>query len=360
VNRTGLVLAIARQCDFPQDVADLLVASITATIIEATDEGERVDVFGLGHFSVRARAERRARDHNGDTIVHLPSRTMVFKPDAAFRSRLNPRPVTSIRRPGGNGELMPLPKSQRSEQLGRPQRRHEQLGIDEQLLKDATRHLTAATADGPLTWSGRDAAVAGRFDMSIPDLHLASRALLGPGRLTTKEIAVVRQVACGPRPAATSAAASKPTRREVIALRSNDVVYVTTSRRAGAFHSRPDCPLLERGQAAAATMRKEVWPVEAVRQPRAELQGHLPCTFCVASIGSARLVRSSSGVGKAHRGPTTTKSSHVRHAAQAMSKGVAKRERARVEAARLGISVEELKARRRAQHEKASAEHQRR
>lgn len=58
-------------------------------------------------------------------------------------------------------------------------------------------------------------------------------------------------------------------------------VYVTTSSRNGAFHMTPDCSLLHRGQAAAATAGKDVFPIEFTHRTMAEADGYRPCSYCV-------------------------------------------------------------------------------
>lgn len=230
--------------------------------------------------------------------------------------------------------------------------RHKRLGVDGQLFKMAVENLKWARRDG-----AHDAATAERLDLSVSELQLFCRGLIKPGRLTADEVELFRRVASVRRYSKSDAAASGPGsgRRDVVAERSNDVVYVTTSGRAGVFHLRLDCPLLHRGQAAAATMGKEVWAVERIPQPGAERDGRDPCTFCVPSLGSAELLGAGSRTAPSQRNaPRGRRGGEPTHTPSPESKRDAKLHRDLAEANRLGISIPELKARRRAESEKAS------
>jgi hypothetical protein len=230
-------------------------------------------------------------------------------------------------------------------------RRHQRLGLDEHLYKAVQGRVQWATADMSGV-SEKRVVIADRLNISVDEFRLLCRLLSGSRELGAEEVELVRRVAAGQPPTKPPAVVAVPrsARRDIIAEHSNDVVYVTTSGRSGAFHVLRDCSLLRRGQAAAATMGKEVWFVEAMRQPRAEFEGHDPCTGCVPNVGSAELLRSHPrrASSKQQVSPAFSPIKASARGPMPMSKGAAKRARARAEATRLGITVLELKARRRA------------
>lgn len=229
--------------------------------------------------------------------------------------------------------------------------RRERLGLDGVLFKLAVRNLEWARRD-----DAGDTAAAERLGLSVSDMQMFCRLLIKSGQLTKDEVELFRRVA-SVRRSDKDAPARGPAaeRRDIIPQRSNDVVYVTTSGRAGVFHLRPDCPLLHRGQTAAATMGKEVWPVEGIRQPDAEHDGRDPCTFCIPALGAGELLGRPVLKGTAVQQTSSgRRGGEPAHSQRPESKNQAKRERDRAEADRLGITVPELKARRRAENEAAA------
>lgn len=240
-------------------------------------------------------------------------------------------------------------------------KRHERLGILEYLYKQAQARLERATKD-LAGWSSspRDReTVAGRLGISVDELELFRKKLTGIEKLTAAERELFQRVArlALRKPAAEGASGGRP---DIVPERSGALVYVTTSGGSVVFHVRPDCPALQRGQAAAATMGKDVWPLESMPQSLAEAKVHSPCATCVPGIGSAELLRPPTGPASSPKETSAPIRSGSPAQEREKSKTELKRERDRVQAENLGITVEELKTRRREEHERAIARRLRR
>jgi DNA-binding protein HU-beta len=90
VNRTELAEAVASQTGLDRKRAEAAVEAVTGSIVGEIRAGNRVSIFGFGSFEPRARAARTARNPQTQATVRVPaSKTVAFKPAAAFKDALN-------------------------------------------------------------------------------------------------------------------------------------------------------------------------------------------------------------------------------------------------------------------------------
>ncbi len=89
--RSELVAALcAKQPHLlPRDV-ELAVNCIINQIVEALEQGDRIEVRGFGAFSLRQRPGRIGRNPMTGEPVNVPSRAVVhFKPGTELRDRVD-------------------------------------------------------------------------------------------------------------------------------------------------------------------------------------------------------------------------------------------------------------------------------
>lgn len=240
----------------------------------------------------------------------------------------------------------------------RVRQRHEVLGLAKLEYRDAQKRIGWARESFG-TGGGSEEVTAARLGLSYEELVRVCRLLIGSKRLTADEMLLVRRVAAVPmgriRPATRARQRAAP---EILAERDNDLVYVTTSGPSGAFHARKDCPLLHRGQASAITAGKGLSSVALVWQGDAETAGRRPCAGCVPRLGSAVLLPQDD-MAKLLRHPgrpavSPPSTPPVEPPTATVSKRGAKRLRDQAEAAQRGISVSQLRTRRRLEQERAA------
>jgi len=92
VNRTELAERVASITGLDKKRSEAAVEAVTESIISEIKSGNRVSIFGFGSFEPRSRAARIARNPQTQATVRVPaSRTVAFKPAAAFKQTLNSR-----------------------------------------------------------------------------------------------------------------------------------------------------------------------------------------------------------------------------------------------------------------------------
>jgi DNA-binding protein HU-beta len=90
VNRTELAEAVAGRTGLDRRHSEAAVEAVTEAIIAEVRAGNRVSIFGFGSFDPRTRAARVARNPQTQATVRVPaSKTVAFKPAAAFKDALN-------------------------------------------------------------------------------------------------------------------------------------------------------------------------------------------------------------------------------------------------------------------------------
>lgn len=92
MNRTELAEAVASKTGLDRRQSEAAVEAVTGSIVAEIKAGNRVSIFGFGSFEPRARAARTARNPQTQETVKVPaSKTVAFKPAAAFKETLNTR-----------------------------------------------------------------------------------------------------------------------------------------------------------------------------------------------------------------------------------------------------------------------------
>ena len=90
MNRTELAEQVASKTGLDRRQSEAAVEAVTGAIVAEIKAGNRVSVFGFGSFEPRARAARTARNPQTQETVKVPaSKTVAFKPAAAFKETLN-------------------------------------------------------------------------------------------------------------------------------------------------------------------------------------------------------------------------------------------------------------------------------
>lgn len=90
--KSELVFRIAEQNPhlYQKDV-EAVVNTILGRISDALVTGDRVELRGLGAFSVKARRSREGRNpKTGQTIAVEAKRTVAIRPSKVIQARLNP------------------------------------------------------------------------------------------------------------------------------------------------------------------------------------------------------------------------------------------------------------------------------
>lgn len=94
MNRSDLVQEVARVSGLTREVSDTIVTAVFERIIEALVKGERVELRGLGTFTIRQRRARVGRNPKTGARVNVPARRVPsFKIGKELQAILNPRPV---------------------------------------------------------------------------------------------------------------------------------------------------------------------------------------------------------------------------------------------------------------------------
>jgi len=92
VNRTELAESVASKIGLDKRQSEAAVNAVTEAIVAEIKSGNRVSIFGFGSFEPRARAARTARNPQTQATVKVPaSKSVAFKPAAAFKQTLNSR-----------------------------------------------------------------------------------------------------------------------------------------------------------------------------------------------------------------------------------------------------------------------------
>ena len=92
MNRTELAESVASKTGLDRKQSEAAVNAVTEAIVAEIKSGNRVSIFGFGSFEPRARAARTARNPQTQATVKVPaSKSVAFKPAAAFKQTLNAR-----------------------------------------------------------------------------------------------------------------------------------------------------------------------------------------------------------------------------------------------------------------------------
>ena len=90
MNKVQLVEAVAAAGKLTKKDAEAAVNALTASIVDALKNGEKVQLVGFGTFEVKARGERKGRNpKTGAEIVIPASNAPVFSAGKAFKDAVN-------------------------------------------------------------------------------------------------------------------------------------------------------------------------------------------------------------------------------------------------------------------------------
>lgn len=92
MNKSDLVLEIARAAGLSRAVSETVVTAVFECITEALVRGELVELRGLGTFTVRERPARPGRNPKTGALVEIPARKVpFFRMGKELRAILNPQ-----------------------------------------------------------------------------------------------------------------------------------------------------------------------------------------------------------------------------------------------------------------------------
>ncbi len=89
VTKAHLVDLVAKRADVSHKVADEAVRVILEGVIEALQNGEKVELRGFGSFRIRQRGSRIGRNPKTGERVNVPAKKIpYFKPGKDLREQL--------------------------------------------------------------------------------------------------------------------------------------------------------------------------------------------------------------------------------------------------------------------------------
>jgi integration host factor subunit beta len=96
MTKADLIDTVAEKLKLPRGRAELLVAQVFDSMVEALRRGDGIEIRGFGSFSIREYKEYEGRNpRTGETVHVKPKRLAFFKVGKELRERVN----------GGRGEI---------------------------------------------------------------------------------------------------------------------------------------------------------------------------------------------------------------------------------------------------------------
>ncbi len=91
MNKSELVASIAEKSNLTKKDAELALNSFIASVEEALEKGEKVQLVGFGTFEVRQRKAREGRNpRNPEEVIKIPaSKAPVFRAGKALKEIVN-------------------------------------------------------------------------------------------------------------------------------------------------------------------------------------------------------------------------------------------------------------------------------
>ena len=90
MNKTQLIDSIVVKTGIKKKDAEAVLSSAIESIIEALEDGEKVQISGLGSFEVKTRAERPGRNPKTQETITIPaSKYPVFSASKALKDAIN-------------------------------------------------------------------------------------------------------------------------------------------------------------------------------------------------------------------------------------------------------------------------------
>lgn len=90
MNKTELVSRVAEKAEVTKKEAEKVIGALFASIEEALENGDKVQLVGFGTFEVRDRAARTGRNpKTGEEITIAAAKVPAFKPGKALKDAVN-------------------------------------------------------------------------------------------------------------------------------------------------------------------------------------------------------------------------------------------------------------------------------
>ena len=90
MTKAELVDEIAQRADLTRKHSEVIVDAVFSSIIDALQEGDKIELRGFGSFRVRHRASRTGRNPKTGEGVHVPAKKVpYFKPGKELRELIN-------------------------------------------------------------------------------------------------------------------------------------------------------------------------------------------------------------------------------------------------------------------------------
>jgi integration host factor subunit beta len=90
MTKAELVDEIAGRADLTRKHSEVIVDAVFSSIIEALQEGDKIELRGFGSFRVRHRASRTGRNPKTGEGVQVPAKKVpYFKPGKELRELIN-------------------------------------------------------------------------------------------------------------------------------------------------------------------------------------------------------------------------------------------------------------------------------
>ena len=86
MNKAELINSVAATAEVSKKEAEAVITATLASITEALQNDDKVQLVGFGSFEVKVRAERLGRNPKTKEEIHIPaSKTPVFKAGKALK-----------------------------------------------------------------------------------------------------------------------------------------------------------------------------------------------------------------------------------------------------------------------------------
>ena len=90
MNKAELITSMAEKSQLTKKDAEAALKSFIASVQEALEGGDKVQLVGFGTFETRERAAREGRNPRTKETINIPASTVpVFKAGKEFKERVN-------------------------------------------------------------------------------------------------------------------------------------------------------------------------------------------------------------------------------------------------------------------------------
>jgi integration host factor subunit beta len=90
MTKAELVDEVGRQTALTRKHSEVIVDAVFSSIVEALQQGDKIELRGFGSFRIRRRGSRAGRNpKTGQGVVVPPKRVPYFKPGKELRELIN-------------------------------------------------------------------------------------------------------------------------------------------------------------------------------------------------------------------------------------------------------------------------------